>query len=193
LLVSGLHADAIKLMGGINLSKYSLSPKEQNIKWSYNPGFCIGAGIEFDLIPNGNIAFEVDGLMIQKKGSEMEDVVSPGLKTNYRLSLLCFPAMVRVKFKVESSIYLLGGANISLALSHKHSQQGDLTDLKEDTRKFDIGLVFGFGIKKKFNWYQDLFIEARCHFGFANILKETWKNQSLKTNAILIIFGIKNY
>ena len=194
LMGSGLYADGIKLMGGLNLLKYSFSSSENNVDWGYKLGFCVGAGIEFDLTYSGTVAIEVDGLLIQRNGSKIEDPDSPDLNPNYNLSFLCIPVLVRLRFKSESPLYLLGGGELSVIMSHKFgTKEEELADLKEDTPTFDYGLVVGCGFKIGINDFQDFFIEGRYHFGFVNLWKNIDKNTSLKNNVILVILGIKTY
>lgn len=197
IMASALYADAFKLMGGLNLAKYSLSPKEGSIDWSYKLGFCVGGGFEIGLVEDDIIAVEVDGFLIQKKGSRAETSALNDSKSDYHLNTLCVPVISKIKFKYDSAFYVLGGGAVSLVLSHKFERKmgskKEQIDLKEDTKNFDFGLVLGCGYEMKVNKYQRFFIEGRYHLGFVNLLRDSEESQSVRGNAILIILGIKSY
>jgi len=191
-LVSGLYGDAFKIMGGLNLSKYTTSLEKEGCKLSYKIGFCMGGGLEIDL--NENIAIEVDCFFIQK-GSKIELPDFPGLKSNFKLGTICLPVLAKVKFKRDSIFYILGGGGFSIISSHKFEintgEEVEQVDWKDYTKGLDFGLVFGCGAEMKISEYQDFFIEGRYHHGFVNILKEI--DESIKTHTILLILGIKTY
>lgn len=195
--VPGLYADGIKLMGGLNLSKYSASTKGENQGWSYQAGLCVGGGFEFDLSESRKIAIEIDALFIQKKGSPGEDPDLPNLKQTYSLNTLRFPVLARVKFKADSPLFILGGSEFSLIMSHKLERrigdQKSQIDLKESTKSVDFGLVLGIGFEIKIREFQTIFIESRYHFGLVNVIQELEDLESLKTHALLIVFGIKSF
>lgn len=196
-ITSELNADAFKLMGGVNLLKYSATPKEGDIKWSYNLGYCMGGGFEFNLTESNTLAVELDGLLLYRKGSKIESSDSKTTKTNFTLSTVCIPALARLRLKSNFPFYLLGGSEVSLVLSHKADKKtggsAEQVDLKEESKSFDFGLVLGCGFEIKITNIQSLFVEGRYHLGFVNILKHSDEYESVKNNAMLLIIGIKTY
>jgi len=195
--VSGLYADGIKLMGGLNLSKYAASTKGESPGWSYKPGLCVGAGFEFDLSESRKIAIEIDALFVQKKGRRGEDPNQTNTERTYILNSLRFPVLARFQFKTDLPFYLLGGSEFSLIMSHKQEQrsgnQKSQVDFKESTKRTDLGVVLGVGFEIKIREFQTVFIEGRYHFGFVNIAQEIEDLESLKTHALLIVIGIKSF
>ena len=194
---SSLYADAFKLMGGLNLQKYTATPKEESIEWDYKMGYFVGGGFEFDITESKMIAIEVDGLLLYKKGSKKESSDPTDPQFSYSLGTICVPALARIKFKTDSPFYILGGGEASLVMSHKFEKKTGETaekgDLKENTKTFDFGLVFGCGCEIKITHIQSLFIEGRYNLGLVNILKLSDEFESVKTNALLLILGIKTY
>jgi hypothetical protein len=201
----------LKLLGGSNLSRYTVSPEvyygfdwdtgEYRYKSSYKQGFLSGAGIEFSLIRN--IALEIDGLYIRKGCDLMifrNDI--PSAKQNYVLNVASFPILLKIKFFANSSPYILGGGEFSYILSHKYKLdieepiyiiQGDNQqdiDIKDKTKKFDFGVLVGGGFEIKTR-LASFFVEARYYFGLLNISSEYYPFQSIKTKAEGILFGIK--
>lgn len=194
ILASSLYADAFKLMGGLNLSRYAGSPKTETSDLSYKTGLCVGGGFEIGL--SEKIAIEVDWFLLQK-GSKVKFLTFPDLKSKYNLKTISVPVLAEIKFKRDLPFYFLGGGEFSLILSHtfekKIGKNVDRQDLKENTKSFDFGLVFGCGFEVGISKFQSFFIEGRYHLGFANIAKEYDQYQSIKTNVILFILGIKSY
>lgn len=187
-----LRADTFKLMGCMNFLKYSILTQENNTGWQYAASFCAGAGFEIDLTYNKIFAIEVDGLYIQKKGSFVEDADKPHLKKPYNLNVLCIPILSRIRLTSRSPFYFLSGGEISFILSHNFRDiKKKLYNLKENTKKMDFGLVVGCGYQKSISSTQSIFLEARYIHGMNNILDETYENQSLRTHALLLVFGIQ--
>jgi len=192
--ISNLHGDAFKLMGGLNLTRYRVSPEEASLDWKHKMAFWVGGGFEFDLSEKLGLEFN---LLLLQKGSRVEFTNNPDLKANYNLRVIAFPALVSFKFKRNFPVYILGGCEFSFVLSHdfvkKIKGEVDELDLKEDTKNFDLGFVFGCGFEVKVSRFQSFFIEGRYHFGLVNVLSASDEYESMKTNAILLGFGIKSY
>lgn len=192
--VSNLHGDAFKLMGGLNLTRYRVSPEEASLNWKHKMAFWVGGGFEFDL--SEKLALEFNLLLLQK-GSKVEFTDLSDLKAHYNLRVISFPALVSFKFKRNFPVYILGGCEFSFVLSHafvkKIKGEVDELDLKEDTKSFDLGLVFGCGLELKVSRFQSFFIEGRYHFGLVNVLSASDEYESMKTGAILLALGIKSY
>jgi len=197
MVVSALHADAFKFMGGVNLLKYSQVPKGENFQWNYKIGFCMGGGFEIDLTEEKIFSVEINAFYLQKKGARVEADALNDKEAVFNLSTLFIPALFRVKFSYDSPMYLFGGGGVSFILSHQSEIKEDgsaaQVDLKEDTKSVDFGLVFGFGYEIRVSRFQEFFIECRYHRGFANILRDSEEYGSVKTGAIMVVVGLKTY
>ncbi len=194
IFVSNLNGDAFKLMGGFSLARYRTSPEEANLDWKHKIAFWVGGGFEFELSERLGLEFN---LLLLQKGSKVESISLSDSEANYNLRVISFPALVSFKFKRNFPFYILGGGEFSFVLSHefvrKNNSKADESDLKEDTKTFDVGLVFGCGFELKVSRFQSFFIEGRYHFGLVNVLNVSDKYESIKTNAILLAVGIKSY
>ncbi len=190
-----LPADSFKLITGLNLLKYS-NLAEENFQWRYKPGFCVGAGFEFDLREEENLAIEVDALLLQKQGSKVSTENS-NVRFVYHLNSLCFPAMVRFKAKEQWPFYFLGGGQLSYILSHKVDLKSgskiNQVDLKESTKNFGWALSLGAGFEMKISKYQKLFMEIRYNLSWLNLLKFPEPDEKVTNNSLLFTLGIKNY
>lgn len=196
-VVSGLYADGFKLMVGLNLLKYSARASEGTFRWSQKLGLCAGGGFEFDLCESQKIAIEIDGFIVQKKGARIEDGKSTNGELTFSMSTLRFPVLARFKPKASFPLYMLGGSEFSLVLSHsferrigENKQQGDI---KELTRRSDLGLVLGCGFEVRMKEFQNLFVEVRFHYGSLNMNGDYKEFSSLRTHVLLLVVGIKAF
>lgn len=196
-VVSGLYADGFKLMVGLNLLKYSARASEGTFRWSQKLGLCAGGGFEFDLGESQKIAIEIDGFIVQKKGARIEDGKSTNGELTFSMSTLRFPVLARFKPKASFPLYMLGGSEFSLVLSHsferrigESKQQGDI---KELTRRSDLGLVLGCGFEVRIKEFQNLFVEVRFHYGSLNMNGDYKEFSSLRTHVLLLVVGIKAF
>lgn len=180
ILVSATHAYGFKVMAGGHLSKYAVEPAVAGIEWKNKTGFLLGAGIELFSVPH--ISLEIEGLYF-RKGSKAEVI---GVEGDYTLDVISVPALVKVKFLPGPSPYVLGGGEFSFILTHKL----DDVDIKDTTKSFDYGFIFGAGYELSMPG-ASVFFEGRYHLGVANILKDPAPGESIKTKALVIIVGIK--
>ena len=195
MLVSRVYALEFKLIQGFNLSSYKIQPEEYvsigipRIVGDYEinsvTGLLIGGGIEFNV--SKNIAIEIDALYFQKGSiiSAVKDEIQI-LKWNYDLNALSFPMLIKIKLRSGPSAYFLGGGELSLILTHKI----DGMNITENYKTFDYGLIAGGGIEIKMK-KSIVCLEGRYHFGLRDILKKHWRLESIKTNAIVLLVGIK--
>lgn len=196
LMSTGLYADGFKLMGGLNLLKYSAKAQEGSFAWSHKLGLCVGGGFEFDLTESQKIAIEIDGFLVQKKGSRPEQG-SSNVKLTYSLTTLRIPTLARFKPQTSFPLYLLGGSEFTIVLSHSVEREvGESKqqwDIKEFTRRFDLGLVLGCGFEIKMKEFQNLFVEGRFHYGSMNIVGDYEDFSSIRTHVLLFLVGIKTF
>lgn len=177
-------------MGGVNLSRYIISPKEDGVKWGYERGFIGGIGLEKKITDRMLLEFN---FLFFKKGSKVEFADFPDLKETYRINAFSIPVLLRRKFFYGSSPYALGGVEFSSILAHKAKFEGEeAVDIKENTKKMDLGLVLGCGYELELEENLSLFIEARYHHGLVNIMSNPVEDQSMKNSTILILIGLRS-
>jgi hypothetical protein len=215
ILVSEAFGVDFKFLGGANLSSYSIYPTKIYWGWSgnydrydssYQPGFLLGAGLEWPLAKR--IALEIDVLYF-RKGSKITlsrfDAVS--LKGNYVLNVISVPVLIKIKALPNSSPYIVHGGELSYTLSHEYSyttypdsyyeigpQHYPPADIKESTRRLSLGVVIGAGWEIQIRGIS-LLVEARYHFGLVNILSENQGEydllESIKPNSQAILCALK--
>lgn len=189
LVSSPLYAD-FKVMGGMNFSKYGVSPEKEGIQWDYKFGFVGGIGFERNL--SHLMLLELDVLYFQK-GSSLESSDIENSEAKYKLNVLSLPILLRSKFLYDSSPYIVGGVEFSSILSHEvlHKEQ-EPVDLKANTRNIDFAFVFGCGYEIKIEDHLYFFIEGRYHIGTRNIVAYPLEGETKKTRAILILIGFRS-
>jgi len=180
ILVSTTHAYGFKFMAGGHLSKYGVEPEGAGVEWKNKMGFLVGGGIELFSVPY--ISLEIEGLYF-RKGSKVEII---GVEGDYTLDVISIPALVKVKILPGPSPYVLGGGEFSYILTHKL----DDVDIKNITKSYDYGVIFGAGYVMSMPG-SSLFFEGSYHLGLNNILKDPAPGESLKTKALVVIVGIK--
>ena len=113
LVGSFLYAD-FKIMGGLNLSKYS---GDESTIWSYKMGLQAGIGIEIDL--TYRTLFEVDILFFQK-GSR----TGPSIREErHVLNTMSIPVLLRSKLFHGTSPYVVGGLEFAGIISNIMKQK----------------------------------------------------------------------
>jgi hypothetical protein len=199
-LVSGAYAHEVKLFGGCNFSRYTVSPEVYNdyidawplpvlatlrYKDSYKTGVLVGMGVEFPL--TRILSIEIDGFY-SRKGSHFTLVGTIGVnyvmakKINYYLDTLILPVLLKIKFLPKSSPYIFAGLEPSFIMSHSHQESNWYTlPLPEEQEWFHetsikhITKSFDYGpvIGGGFEVKKEkasMFIEVRYHLGMENII-----------------------
>ena len=140
--VSGILAQGFKVMGGLTLSKYSVSNEGT---WEFKTGFATGFGYEINITPN--IAFEFDTMFIQKGATR---TLREYTYRKYSLNEITIPMLVKIRLKPDSSPYILGGGEFSFILSQKEKPGNcpyEIYLMPPSYKKYDYGLVFGGGFE----------------------------------------------
>lgn len=185
--ISSLYAD-FKVMGGINLSKYS-KPNRENFHRSYKMGFMVGFGLEKNITQNMLLEFD---LLFFQKGSKAKFDNFPYLKSKYYLNVISIPVLLRYQFLFGSSPFVLAGLELSYILSHKKNIEGqDSIDIKNETKKSDFGYLIGCGYQLELQEDLFFFIEARYHFGDRSLTNNILESP-MKTYTILFLVGLRS-
>ena len=188
---SYLWAD-FKIMTGVDLSKYQVKPKADNIHWQYKFGFLGGIGlgknITDKMLLELNIIFCQKGTTARQNLGELREV-----NWKYRLNVVSLPLLLRNKLKEGSSPYLVGGLELSSILSHSEKfSDKEPVDIKENTATFDLALTLGGGYEIQLQEDLFFFIEARYSHGLKNIIISPLPEQIWKTQAFLILIGVRS-
>jgi hypothetical protein len=190
MLATITYANDLKVIGGLNLSRFSGPVFFEDI-WKYRTGFEAGIGYE---IPFGShLTLEIDGMFIQK-GSKREHREN-GLyyyTIHSVLNEISFPVLLKLRLKTGSSPYILAGGEISFIVSSNAKvgkNDPEIYVIPPETKSFYPGLLFGCG----FGWAMGRvspFIEARYHLGLVNIIE--YGSSPEKPRAIVLLLGL-NY
>jgi len=190
MLATVTYADHLKVIGGLNLSRFSGQLFSEDI-WKYRTGFEAGFGYE---IPFGShLALEIDGMFIQK-GSRQEHRENGHYYYTIHsvLNEISFPVLLKFRLKAGTFPYILAGGEISFIVS-SNARVGkndvEIYVIPPETKSSYQSLLFGCG----FGWATGRispFIEARYHLGLADIFEESYA-VSRKQKAIVILIGFE--
>lgn len=193
MLVAETSASGFKVMGGLNLSRYS-GPLMGEEVWKFRMGFELGSG--YEIVLNSYIALEIDALFAQK-GSKRKYIAGGQyyFTLNYSLNEICVPILFKIRFKTDSSPYVLAGGEFSLILSHKRERGAGVEifvpriyEEPTEPKSSYYGLVFGCGYERKIGNIS-AFLEARYSSSLMNILKSD--TLSHKPRTIVLLLGLK--
>ena len=207
MLVSTVYAQEFKFIGGVNTSEYitgnhihllhSTVPisaplnADSYYKWGYKSGFLIGAGVEYPL--NKKISIEIDVLYFQR-GSKFKLIDVPNWEKIYSLNVISFPILIKIKPYTYTSPYIVGGGEFSIVLSHQDEVTFEdnvtINNIRWRTKSCYTGLVLGGGFEIKLLKFF-VFIEGRYHLGLNDIQKEPRHWESMRTNSMALIIGLK--
>jgi hypothetical protein len=180
-LVSGLNAQTTKFLAGFNLSNYhstDLDPQPE-----LKLGLWGGVGLEWG---TESLIGEVNLLYFQK-GAKAE---IEGISTEYTLSEILVPVMVKFKFLPGTSPYIFAGGEAGYVIGYKVKDNSINSDIKDNVKAWDYGLVFGAGVEL---WIGNvaLTVEGRYHYGLAPM--GNGEGFDFKTNSIAILLGLVFY
>jgi hypothetical protein len=211
-LFSGAYAQQLKILGGPTISNYTERwPQEvywlQNAAFFQNPfknikiGFLAGVGIEFAL--EKNLAIEIDGLYFDKGSSFLYNWPTPTTLTEeiYDMHGISFPLLLKIKLIPRPFPYILGGVEPSFIFSHgrvtkiggESASRGTWENILENTKKADLGLIFGIGFEMKMSKAL-FFFEGRYNLGQENLYNgEVYipERPRIKTCALEVLTGFK--
>ena len=159
----------VGVTGGLNLAKLNFNGFTDSFTHEYRKRFGIGGVLDVQLHKYLSLKSEI--LYIQM-GSSFKELNDPD---NYRLikslSYIEMPILLKVTFGDRIKPYAVAGPAIGLLLNSEFQITNGSTryaDMKNVTRDFDIGIVFGGGLDIPLGCIQ-FFLEGRYSFGFYNI------------------------
>jgi len=188
MIVTSLYAD-FKIMGGLNISKYSDPGGDRNFKRSYKLGFLGGIGFERKL--SRYILLEAN-ILYFKKGTIAKFIDPHDSISKYTMNTVSLPFLVRAQLLSESSPYVVAGIELSYILSHNKRIEGqDIVDIKNETKDSDFGYVLGCGYQIELEEDLFFFIETRYQFGDRNMTRNL-EEGTMKTNSVLLMIGLRS-
>jgi hypothetical protein len=181
-------------MGGLALTNMSL--KEYFLEgYSYTKksraNFNGGIGYELGF---SNFGLELD-LMYFPNGCITEGkFLGYNVKSTLWGSGLGAVLLAKVRFIPGSTPYFLAGADVGYIMHQKLKTEeagySAETDELENTNRAIYGLDFGAGYELDMGGFF-LFLEGRYNLGLSNLIKKPQGDESVKSNAINIIAGLK--
>ena len=183
------------VLGGVNLATVSVDPMpEEGLEFSNLT--CFGFGGVLDYYLGESISLHLEPMYLQKGTKMIMTMEGLGeLTGEMNASYIEIPVMLKFEFGANNvRPYIMGGPTIGYRLSAemKTSFGGEeqTEDMKETTKDFDYGVVFGGGVSMQMG-NNTFFVEGRYSLGLANINDDPEDpDTTIKTKGIQVFAGI---
>jgi hypothetical protein len=180
-------ANEVKLLFGLNSSKYLFSNEIDSLNRQQKTGLTTGLGWAMDI--KTKFKFEIN-LLYSQRGAKVElpfgtDKSVSGIYKNSSISL---PLLFKYQLKDSPSPYAAIGPEIVFILSHqlKFPASGDAFPLLDNTRKF----IFAFTVLLGYEWpigQWGFFAEVRYNRWLSNFWVDG--QGTVKSEAVAILLG----
>jgi len=191
---SSRSTSGFKIMGGLALTNMSLTAyplEDYNYTKKSRTNFTGGIGYELGF---SNFGLELD-LMYFPDGCITEgEYLGYKVKATLWGSGLGAALLAKVRFRPGSTPYVFGGADVGYIQSQRLKMEvfgyTEEWDEIKDTHRTYYGLDLGAGYELAMGSFS-LFLEGRYNLGLSNLIKKPQGDESVKSNAINIIAGLK--
>jgi hypothetical protein len=191
---SSRRTSGFKIMGGLALTNMSLNEyflADYSYTKKSRTNFTGGIGYELGF---SNFGLELD-LMYFPNGCITEgEFLGYNVKATLWGSGFGGVLLAKVRFMPGSTPYIFAGADAGYIQSEKLKTEtdgySDETDELKNTNRTFYGLDFGAGYELAMGSFS-FFLEGRYNLGLSNLIKKPQENESVKSNAINFIAGLK--
>jgi len=181
LFAQSTQANEVKVLVGMNFSKYLFTDTDSTLKSQQKSGMTFGLGWAFDLSPKIKLEFNA---LYSQGGTKASIAYSPDLSIAgvYRNTSFAVPILIKYDFETWATPYIAVGPEIVFLLSHHLllPDSEDDFDLRDNTNKFILAVAAIFGYELPFrDW--SLTAEIRYRLWLNNFLVDPEfkvKNQS---------------
>jgi opacity protein-like surface antigen len=164
------QASEIKVLVGMNFSKYLFTDTSSSLKSQQKTGTTFGLGWAFNL--DSNIKLELNALYSQG-GAKASIAYTPDLSLSglYKNTSFALPILIKYDFKTWATPYIAVGPEIVFLLSHHLllTDSEDDFDLRDNTKKFILAVTAIFGYELPFREWS-LIAEIRYRRWLSNFL-----------------------
>jgi hypothetical protein len=177
---------AFGVKAGVNFANLNFEGEDADVNFDRRTGLVAGL---FVVVPsNSPFALQAEALYSQK-GAQIEE---GGFTSKVRLNVLEVPVLARFSTPASSgaSFHVFGGPSLGFKLSAEavDSFEGEeeTTDLDDDVKSFDLGLVLGAGVE-----FGRLVIDGRYSWGLTDINNDDSEDVKVKTRTFSIMAGFR--
>ncbi len=186
LLVAAAPAAEIKLLLGMNSSKYLFSDDVTSLNLKQKSGLTLGLGYDFEINPK--MVLEAD-VVYGEKGARSELAFAPGssIAGIYRNASLGIPLLFKYKLNPGASPYAALGPEFVFILSH-HLEIPELEetlDISDNTKKFVLAFNILLGYELPLGQWR-LFAEVRFNRWLGNFLVDPEATASTESVSLVI-------
>ncbi|MFN8178196.1 MAG: porin family protein [bacterium] len=168
----------VGIKGGVNFANQTVDPKDAQLA-DMRTGLALGGFVGLPVLPNLMIQPEA---LFMMKGDQGQ---SGGIDGTYKLNYIEVPVLAKLGFMSQSPAHpsLFVGPSVSINTTAQTAVSDITTDVKDQTKPVDVGLVVGGGVD-----FQKLGIEARYTRGFTNVNDASGSTTDVK-NSVISIMG----
>ena len=177
---------AFGVKAGVNFANLNFEGEDADVNFDSRMGFVGGL---FVVVPsNSPFALQAEALYSQK-GAQFE---SEGFESKVRLNFLEVPVLARFSTPASngSSFHVFAGPSFGFKLSAEavDSFEGEeeTTDLDDDVKSFDLGLVIGAGVE-----FGKFVIDGRYSWGMTDLNNDDTEDLKVKTRTFSVMAGFR--
>ena len=187
LLAAAAPAAEIKLLLGMNSSKYLFSDDVTSLNRKQKSGLALGLGYAFEIDPK--MVLEAD-VVYSEKGARTELAFAPGssIPGIYRNTSLGIPLLFKYRLNQGASPYAALGPEFVFILSH-YLEIPDLEetfDISDNTKKFVLAFNILLGYELPLGQWR-LFAEVRFNRWLGNFLVDP--EATARTECVSLVIG----
>ena len=177
---------AFGVKAGVNFANLNFEGEDADVNFDSRMGFVGGL---FVVVPsNSPFALQAEALYSQK-GAQFD---SEGFESKVRANFLEVPVLARFSTPASngSSFHVFAGPSFGFKLSAEavDSFEGEeeTTDLDDETKSFDLGLVIGAGVE-----FGKFVIDGRYSWGMTDLNKDDTEDLKVKTRTFSVMAGFR--
>ncbi len=185
--VQVVRANDIKVMLGLNSSKYVFSSSTDSMDQQHKSGMAFGLGWAFSL--NKNMKLEINA-MFNQKGAKVSIINSPNAIVSgiYKNSSIGIPLLFKYQYKEKASPYIAFGPEFVFITSHHLTlpESNESYNLSDMTKKFILAFNALLGYEYPIGKW-GLFAEIRYNYWFSNFLNDP--EALVKSQSFVFLLG----
>ena len=186
-LVHALQASEVKVMLGLNSSKYVFSSSTQSLEQQQKSGMAFGLGWAFSIAPKMKLEIEA---VYGQKGAKVAITNAPAETVSgiYKNTSIGLPIFFKYQFKENASPYFAFGPEFGLITSHHlifPESKADY-DLSNTTKKLILAFNASLGYEIPFDKW-GLFAEVRYNRWLSNFLDDP--EATMKSESFVFLLG----
>lgn len=177
---------AFGVKAGVNFANLNFEGEDADVNFDRRTGLVAGL---FVVVPtNSQFALQAEALYSQKGAQFEED----GFTSKVKLNFLEVPVLARFSTPASNgtSFHVFAGPSLGFKLSAEavdsFGGEEETTDLDDDVKSFDLGLVLGAGVE-----FGRFIVDGRYSWGLTDINNDDTEDVKVKTRTFTVMAGFR--